>query len=300
MAESRRCGLWWWIDRWRRSSAFIDMTLAEQGAYRNLLDELRLRGGSIPNDERTLAKACGDPLEWPNVRDKVMKKFRLVDGVWINATATEVNAVSDALSEAQAEKGRKRAEAAAREKGRFTSPASRSASRETSRPPAEAPAAPPASVAVAVAVSGAVAVADGNGSGADAPVDASGAERPPKALAVLGKPERRTWLTRPGELWRERWGDDSEPPWGEMAREFEKPRKAFEARGELDDLWTRWERFLAAAERAEWARPARFVQGLGQWAEGRSPPRVGRAGVGDLAVEQAKKAIEAHRARRGE
>lgn len=149
-----------------------------------------------------------------------------------------------------------------------------------------------------------------NGPGANAPVAADGAEPPAaatpaqardKALAVLGPPQKReTWLTAPGDLWRARWGDESEPPWGEMAREFARPRKAFEARGELDELWARWQRFLAAADRAEWARPARFVQGLGQWAaDGRPPPRAGpKPGVGDVALDNARKAIEAHRARR--
>ncbi|HKP75330.1 MAG TPA: DUF1376 domain-containing protein [Longimicrobiaceae bacterium] len=148
----KRSGLWWWIDRWRRSSAYMDMTLAQQGAYRNLLDEYRLRGGTLPNDERVLAKACGDPLEWPAVRDVVMKKFVLEDGVWKHRTADEVNGVSDILSDAQAEKGRKRAADAVRLGGRFTSPTSR----EASRPPADEPAAEPASVAVSVAVTGSV------------------------------------------------------------------------------------------------------------------------------------------------
>ena len=54
--------LWWWIDRWRKSTAYMDMTLEEQGAYRNLIDEATLRGGPLPTDERILAKACGEPL----------------------------------------------------------------------------------------------------------------------------------------------------------------------------------------------------------------------------------------------
>lgn len=109
---------WWWIDRWRKSTAYTDMTLAEQGAYRNLLDELWLRDGLIPNDERILAKVCGDALSWPAVREKVLARFRLTPEGWRNDTHDEVSA----WPKAQAEKGRKRAEGAAREGGRFTSP----------------------------------------------------------------------------------------------------------------------------------------------------------------------------------
>ena len=39
---------WWWIDRWRKSTAYTDMTAEEQGVYRNLLDELWLRDGVLP------------------------------------------------------------------------------------------------------------------------------------------------------------------------------------------------------------------------------------------------------------
>ena len=68
-------GLYWWIDRWRKSSAYMDMTLAEQGAYRNLLDEAHLRGGVLPLADRVLAKASGDAVEWPKVRAAVLAHF---------------------------------------------------------------------------------------------------------------------------------------------------------------------------------------------------------------------------------
>lgn len=68
-------GLVWWIDRWRQSTAYSDMTLEEQGAYRNLLDEAHLRGGYLPDDERILARACGDALAWSRVREKILDKF---------------------------------------------------------------------------------------------------------------------------------------------------------------------------------------------------------------------------------
>jgi uncharacterized protein YdaU (DUF1376 family) len=107
--ESRKHGLWWWIDRYRKSTAYTDMTLAEQGAYRNLLDEQRLRGGLLPNDERILAKVCGDALEWPKVRAAVLARFEPTEdgGHLFNATAKEINAVTDALSATRAEVGRR-------------------------------------------------------------------------------------------------------------------------------------------------------------------------------------------------
>lgn len=83
-------GLWWWIDRWRKSTAYTDMTLEEQGAYRNLLDDAALRGGPLPNDEQVLAKACGDPRRWRRVRAKVIAHFTLQADGWHNATLDSV------------------------------------------------------------------------------------------------------------------------------------------------------------------------------------------------------------------
>jgi uncharacterized protein YdaU (DUF1376 family) len=82
--------LWWWIDRWRKSSAYMDMTLEQQGAYRNLLDEAQLRGGPLPNDERILAKACGDATAWRRLREPVMARFILTADGWRNKTLDEV------------------------------------------------------------------------------------------------------------------------------------------------------------------------------------------------------------------
>jgi len=67
--------LWWWIDRWRKSTAYTDMTLEQQGAYRNLLDEAWLRGGALPRDPRILAKASGDSRRWPHLKNVLLKRF---------------------------------------------------------------------------------------------------------------------------------------------------------------------------------------------------------------------------------
>lgn len=68
----------------------MDMTLEEQGAYRNLIDEATLRGGPLPNDERVLGKASGDALAWKRVRPAVMQRFALAADGWRNETLDAV------------------------------------------------------------------------------------------------------------------------------------------------------------------------------------------------------------------
>jgi len=86
----RLTGLYWHIDRWRKSTAYTDMTLEQQGAYRNLLDEAWLRGGTLPDDERVLAKACGDAMRWSKIRAAVMGRFTLTPDGWQHETLTAV------------------------------------------------------------------------------------------------------------------------------------------------------------------------------------------------------------------
>ncbi len=102
----KRTGLWWWIDRWRKSTAFTDMTLEQQGAYRNLLDEGALRGGPIPNADRILAKACGDATRWSKVKAVVLARFTLTPDGWRNATLDDVIRQSEESRAARAEAGR--------------------------------------------------------------------------------------------------------------------------------------------------------------------------------------------------
>jgi uncharacterized protein YdaU (DUF1376 family) len=94
-------GLLWWIDRWLGSSAKLKMTLEQQGAYRNLLDAAQLRGGVLPDDERVLATACGDPRRWKAVRAAVMPYFVKREDGWHNDTLDEVLAQSMKRSEKQ-------------------------------------------------------------------------------------------------------------------------------------------------------------------------------------------------------
>jgi uncharacterized protein YdaU (DUF1376 family) len=78
------------------------MTLEEQGAYRNLLDEAFLNGGTLAKDERVLAKACGDALRWRAVRGKVLKKFYAAPEGWRNTTLDAVLRESRLRSDKQA------------------------------------------------------------------------------------------------------------------------------------------------------------------------------------------------------
>src|SRR4030095_7540453 len=102
----RFTGLWWWIDRWRKSTAYTDMTLEQQAAYRNLLDEATLRGGVSPNNERIVAKSCGDQMAWRRVRRIVLAKFSLdADGNLRNATLDEILSRSRAIKNARISAG---------------------------------------------------------------------------------------------------------------------------------------------------------------------------------------------------
>lgn len=121
MAWKGLTGLWWWIDRWRKSSAYMDMTLEQQGAYRNLLDEATLRGGALPNDERILGKACGDAKRWSKVRGVVLARFTLKPDGWHHETLDEVLLRSEEIRTTRANSGRR---------GGLTTQAKRQAHRE--------------------------------------------------------------------------------------------------------------------------------------------------------------------------
>ncbi len=93
--------MFWFIDRWRSSTAYTDMSLEEQGAYRNLLDEAQIRGGVIPDEERILEKACGDVRAWKRVRTAVLARFTLTADGWRNETLDKVLAESVLRAEKQ-------------------------------------------------------------------------------------------------------------------------------------------------------------------------------------------------------
>jgi uncharacterized protein YdaU (DUF1376 family) len=92
---------WWWVDRWRKSTAYYDMTAAEQGVYRNLLDELWLRDGEIPKDERVLAQIGGDFRAWKKVRAAVLSRFYETETGYRHHTHDEICLESKKRAERQ-------------------------------------------------------------------------------------------------------------------------------------------------------------------------------------------------------
>lgn len=107
-------GAFHWIDRWRLSPAYTDLGLAEQGAMRNLMDELWLRLGRLPKEDRALGRISGDPIEWPKVRDRVLAQFyEAPDGLG-NTMHDEWAAGSPLYISSQQSKGKARARTARR------------------------------------------------------------------------------------------------------------------------------------------------------------------------------------------
>jgi uncharacterized protein YdaU (DUF1376 family) len=93
---------WWWIDRWRKSTGYTGLSLEAQAAYRNLLDELWLRDGLLPDDDRVLGNICGDARRWDEVKPAVLAHFtRTVEG-WRHPTHDEVAAESQRRRDKQA------------------------------------------------------------------------------------------------------------------------------------------------------------------------------------------------------
>jgi uncharacterized protein YdaU (DUF1376 family) len=98
---------WWWIDRWRKSSAYTDMTAEQQGLYRNLLDEIWLRADhTIPDDPRILAKVSGDAEAWQRSGAIVLKWMVRTDAGWTHPTALQVIHQSRDLSLRRSEAGK--------------------------------------------------------------------------------------------------------------------------------------------------------------------------------------------------
>ena len=106
-------GALWWIDRWRSSSAYMDLSAEAQGLYRNLCDEVWLRDGNVI-PEGSLARASGFPELWKKHRVAILAHMTEQGGGWTSATALEVIKQSEDLRERQRSKGKKRAAGASR------------------------------------------------------------------------------------------------------------------------------------------------------------------------------------------
>jgi uncharacterized protein YdaU (DUF1376 family) len=93
---------WWWIDRWRKSTGYTGLSLEAQAAYRNLLDELWLRDGLLPDDDRVLGNICGDARRWDEVKAAVLAHFTRTAEGWRHPTHDEVAAESQRRRDKQA------------------------------------------------------------------------------------------------------------------------------------------------------------------------------------------------------
>ena len=105
----------WHVTRWRNSPRVLQMSLAAQGAYRNLLDAAWQQGGRLPNLPAVLWKyaLAQSPEEFAAVAAQVLAMFTVSEcGNWLsNETLMEECAdrltFADELSRKRSEAGRK-------------------------------------------------------------------------------------------------------------------------------------------------------------------------------------------------
>ncbi|MFL6313729.1 MAG: DUF1376 domain-containing protein [Terriglobales bacterium] len=115
MAEKGRPWMRWHVTRWRNSPRVLQMPLAAQGAYRNLLDAAWQQGGRLPNLPAVLWKyaLAQSPEEFAAVAAPVLAMFTVSEcGNWLsNETLMEECAdrttFADELSRKRSEAGKK-------------------------------------------------------------------------------------------------------------------------------------------------------------------------------------------------
>jgi uncharacterized protein YdaU (DUF1376 family) len=115
MAEKGRPWMRWHVTRWRNSPRVLQMPLAAQGAYRNLLDAAWQQGGRLPNLPAVLWKyaLAQSPEEFAAVSAQVLAMFTVSEcSNWLsNETLMEECAdrltFADELSRKRSEAGRK-------------------------------------------------------------------------------------------------------------------------------------------------------------------------------------------------
>jgi uncharacterized protein YdaU (DUF1376 family) len=87
MVEKGRPWMRWHVTRWRNSPRVLQMPLAAQGAYRNLLDAAWQQGGRLPNLPALLWKyaLAQSPEEFAAVAAPVLAMFTVSDcGNWLS------------------------------------------------------------------------------------------------------------------------------------------------------------------------------------------------------------------------
>lgn len=92
---------WWWIDRWRTSSAYRKMSAEERGVYREFIDELWLHDGLLTLDEMELSRIAGGEKVFRRVKQKVLSFFVKTSEGYRNETHDEVQRQSSLRSERQ-------------------------------------------------------------------------------------------------------------------------------------------------------------------------------------------------------
>jgi uncharacterized protein YdaU (DUF1376 family) len=115
MIEKGRPWMRWHVTRWRNSPRVLQMPLAAQGAYRNLLDAAWQQGGRLPNLPAVLWKyaLAQSPEEFAAVSAPVLAMFTVSEcGNWLsNETLMEECAdrttFADELSRKRSEAGKK-------------------------------------------------------------------------------------------------------------------------------------------------------------------------------------------------
>jgi uncharacterized protein YdaU (DUF1376 family) len=115
MVEKGRPWMRWHVTRWRNSPRVLQMPLAAQGAYRNLLDAAWQQGGRLPNVPSVLWKyaLAQSPEEFAAVSAPVLAMFTVSEcGNWLsNETLLEECAdrttFADELSRKRSEAGKK-------------------------------------------------------------------------------------------------------------------------------------------------------------------------------------------------
>jgi uncharacterized protein YdaU (DUF1376 family) len=115
MVEKGRPWMRWHVTRWRNSPRVLQMPLAAQGAYRNLLDAAWQQGGRLPNLPAVLWKyaLAQSPEEFAAVSAQVLAMFTVSEcGNWLsNETLMEECAdrmtFADELSRKRSEAGKK-------------------------------------------------------------------------------------------------------------------------------------------------------------------------------------------------
>ncbi len=233
----------WDVERWQSSGAYRRMTLGGQGAYLNLCFAAwkAQPACALPDDDRDLWRLANAQSieEWRAVKAEVFASdaWELTDAGWLNEVVVETYLESVQKHAAAVRSGRIAGKASARARRAQSQAVKAQQQRTTVQRPSTQ--------------------------------ERSTAVNPPspspspdiRTFGASAPAQKTTWITPYCDAWVTRWGKDSVPPTGEIASAFSESHKTLGAA----DLTARWTRYLEKAKQASFARPARFVQELGQW-----------------------------------